>query len=411
MTDLIQEDVEEIFEQVLYQLNDFLNNNLSIYQSPNFNHILFFETKDVFQKLYPNFHFNTIMENAISYFFEYIMLPRFNPWSFKPTENNKFLEKHIEKLQNLSFIEQKSDEWFRQRHQIISASIAYKAVSDSVCKRNSLIYKKCNKITIFNSKNITTPFHHGHKYEPLSIKLYEFLNNTKVGEFGCIMHPKYYFLGASPDGINIKRDNPLFGRLLEVKNIVNRIINGIPSEAYWVQMQLQMECCQLNECDFLETRFKEYKSEEEFDSDGTFRLTKGGNYKGIMIQFHDSKIGAIYEYSPFQCTKKQFQKWYDEKLEENDNLTWTQNIFWYLDEYSCVLVPRNERWFKYSLPKFEETWNIIEKERVEGYEHRKPKKRQKQLSNTVIKIETQIGKLCSPIARFGRVPSFNSCLT
>jgi hypothetical protein len=47
--------------------------------------------------------------------------------------------------------------------------------------------------------------------------------------------------------------------MLEIKNISNRIIDGIPKEEYWVQMQIQMETCDLDECDFVETRFKELK--------------------------------------------------------------------------------------------------------------------------------------------------------
>ena len=33
---------------------------------------------------------------------------------------------------------------------------------------------------------------------------------------------------ASPDGINIKKDNPRYGRLLEIKNPTTREISGIP---------------------------------------------------------------------------------------------------------------------------------------------------------------------------------------
>ena len=47
--------------------------------------------------------------------------------------------------------------------------------------------------------NIDSPFHNGHKYEPLSIMHYEFDFNTKVGEFGCKAHTKFPFLRASPD--------------------------------------------------------------------------------------------------------------------------------------------------------------------------------------------------------------------
>ena len=35
-------------------------------------------------------------------------------------------------------------------------------------------------------------------------------------------------------------------------------------------MQLQLECCDLEYCDFLETRFKEYEEEEEFYNEDSF---------------------------------------------------------------------------------------------------------------------------------------------
>ena len=76
--------------------------------------------------------------------------------------------------------------------------------------------------------------------------------DTKVGEFGCIPHPTYsVHIGASPDGINIASEsNKRFGRMLEIKNIVNRDITGIPKQEYWIQTQIQMETCDLDECDF-----------------------------------------------------------------------------------------------------------------------------------------------------------------
>ena len=67
-------------------------------------------------------------------------------------------------------------------------------------------------------------------------------------------------------------------------------------------MQLQMETCNLNECDFLETRLKEYESREEFDNDGTFQYTSDGNYKGVMVFMKNDK--PHYEYAPFNCTKR-----------------------------------------------------------------------------------------------------------
>ena len=54
--------------------------------------------------------------------------------------------------------------------------------------------------------------------------------HTQIKDFGCIQHSKYKFLGASPDGINVDPHNERYGRMLEIKNIVNREINGIPKK-------------------------------------------------------------------------------------------------------------------------------------------------------------------------------------
>ena len=50
---------------------------------------------------------------------------------------------------------------------------------------------------------------------------------------------------ASPDGINIKRDNDRYGRLLEVK-IQSRELSGTPKLEYWVQMQHHGCCIYMN---------------------------------------------------------------------------------------------------------------------------------------------------------------------
>ena len=87
----------------------------------------------------------------------------------------------------------------------------------------------------------------GNIFELVSIKIlhiiYEQKYKTRIEDFGCISHPSSIpCIGASPDGINVDPSSERFGRMLEVKNIYNRDINGIPKE-YWVQMQIQLETC------------------------------------------------------------------------------------------------------------------------------------------------------------------------
>ena len=139
--------------------------------------------------------------------------------------------------------------------------------------------------------NVNTTLHWGQKYEPLSVLIYEKIYDTKVDDFGCLQHDTYMFLGASPDGINIDPSSDRFGRMLEIKNVVNREITGIPKKEYWIQTQLQMEVCDLNDCDFLETRFVEFENEGAFYEDTTDKK------KGIIMYFHspDGKPHYIYK--------------------------------------------------------------------------------------------------------------------
>jgi hypothetical protein len=202
---------------------------------------------------------------------------------------------------------------------------------------------------------------------------YENEYGTKIEEVGCIKHGVYDFIGASPDGINIKYENDRYGRLLEIKNPVTRVLTGIPKMEYWVQMQIQMEVWGIDTVDFLETAFKEYDDVHDFDNDGTFQKTKDNKLKGIILQFDDLK----YEYCPIGYTKQEFEKWSDDMIENYDkqSISWMQNKYWKLDDISCILVTRNNEWFKSALPYFKKYWDIILNERITGYEHRKPKKR------------------------------------
>jgi hypothetical protein len=201
-----------------------------------------------------------------------------------------------------------------------------------------------------------------------------------VSDFGCIPHKTLRYLAASPDGINTLETSERYGRMLEIKNIFNRDIDGVPKMEYWIQMQLQMEVCNLNECDFLETRFKEYADEDEYllDSyqDKDFNKTKTGQQKGMMIQFM-VRGQPHYEYAQLNADKQQLTDWEEAMMQKHDNNVWVKNIYWRLDELSCVLVLRNMFWFEHAIPILNELWKTIEYEKVNGYEHRSPNKKLK----------------------------------
>jgi len=302
-------------------------------------------------------------------------------------QNIETLINKITKLKEIPQAKQKSVEWNNARNNLLTASNIWKIFS-SEAQYNSFIYEKCkpmdeNKIDYMNA-NTNSSLHWGIKYEPVTIMIYEDMYKTKIDEFGCIPHEKYNFIGASPDGINCDPTNKLlFGRMLEIKNIYNREITGTPKEEYWIQTQIQMETCDLDECDFVETRIKEYENEEKFYQDTEH------DYKGVILYFikrttpiNNNITSSInlpfYKYMPLETEKDKntIDKWIkDTKLLYRDEYVLFNTLYWYLDEFSCVLIKRNRLWFESALPKIKEVWNIILKERVEGYEHRASKKK------------------------------------
>jgi putative phage-type endonuclease len=387
--------LSEIKECVYILIEEYIENNVQLYKETKFENIIIESIYDYFTVLYNYDLFDFInVENIIEEMLLMYFIINNNPRSYNDTfiikknnykKNKKILESHLNKEQP----EQRTKEWYEFRHNRLTASDFYK-VFDTESSRNNLILKKCKPIDIskYNSVNVDSAFHHGHTYEPLSIMLYEKRYKTKIGEYGCIKHDKYDFLGASPDGINVDENNERYCRLLEVKNPKSRIPDGIPKKEYWIQMQLQMEVWNLDECDFLETTFHFYENEEDYKKDGSFCLSNDCKEKGIIIQFYDGKE-PFYEYAPIGLDEIQFNNWYDNCMEKNKNLTWIKNIYWKIDIFSCILVPRNKKWFESKIPTIKDFWNIILKERKTGYEHRKPKKREKKKDTIIIKISTE----------------------
>ena len=406
---------EEFTEMLLKMMDQYISENPKAISEPDF-HEMFIG--NIFDLVLSQFNqtiwsddeeeLEDIIEETADIFYESIMPRRSHSESvvlypLSMTEKKK-IKKQIDHLRSLPQPAQRTNDWYIFRHNLITASNAYK-IFESETVQNQLIWEKCKPLslaitdpepdtdssdaeenikTIHISPNINTPMHWGQKYEPVSIMIYEDMYNTKVGEFGCIQHEKYKFLGASPDGINIDEKNPRFGRGVEIKNIVNREIDGIPKLEYWIQMQLQMETCNLNECDFLETKFSEYENETVYLEDT--KTTQ--NRKGVIMYFSNPHL---YVYAPLGLSKEQFDKWEEKKMEEHKDKVWIKNIYWRADIVSCVLVERNERWFQDNVKEMTRFWKIIEKERVEGSQHRAPNRKQKK--------EDTIGISGSPIAQ------------
>jgi hypothetical protein len=413
-----EEEAIELYETCKFVMEEFIRNNPKIITEPDFEEIFNDNMDELMASHFDNDIFynedaenelDDIMEQAKTDFFKDFIPIRSYPSSVILKEPDyDFVTKQIEVLRNKPQPTQRTKEWYEFRHNLITASNAYKAF-DSQCNKNQLIFEKCQPlnpdnyvdsstkiieveplsdpnikhIQINHSKqqqqqvgvqmvNINSTLHWGQKYEPLSVLIYEDMFNTTIEDFGCIQHETYSFLGASPDGINVDYASPRYGRMLEIKNIVNREIDGIPKQEYWIQMQLQMEVCGLNECDFLETKFSEC-SEEEY-------LATENKRKGIILYFHKKDGSPFYKYMPFHIKSQcDIDNWREQMVELYQSpeykYIWIKDYYWRLDHCSCVLVCRNQQWFKDNIAELGEIWSIIEKERKTGYEHRAPNRK------------------------------------
>ena len=392
------EEETECIETCIQLMCEFIDDNPTAISDPDFHEIMIEFVKELLFIHFFNFfspdhdledELDDLIEIASELFYIQIIPER----SFSDTfeiklKNNKDNEyQKVKILNRLKYLTdlpqpaQRTPEWYVTRRNLITASNAYKAF-ESQSARNQLIYEKCQPLLIDANNtghvNINSSLHWGQKYEPISVMYYESTYNTKVKDYGCIQHDTHKFLGASPDGIISDALLPRFGRMLEIKNPVNRDIDGIPKKEYWVQMQLQMETCDLNECDFLETKFVEYVNEQEFNADGCFLTSLKDEHKGIIMYFSTGEGLPHYVYKPLHMVEEYFlTEWEQKTMTEMElkGMIWIKNIYWKLEEVSCVLVLRNKKWFADNIGELAVVWDTIEKERETGFMHRAPAKR------------------------------------
>lgn len=409
MNNLNTTECENFVEDLLLIMYDYSLHNLHLFSREEYDSLFIKYVDEYVDEIIKMIHETTntqeiskeqlgeLIDYSINIFYEICIPPRSyqNTYILKKRseEDLEIITERINYLRNLPQPQQRTSEWYMFRNNLITASNAYK-IFDTDASRNQLIYEKCfafneNIIIVpedtenFKYINTLSPMHWGQKYEHVSIMIYEDMYQTKIEEFGCIKHDKYSFLGASPDGINVDEKSDRYGRLIEIKNVVSREITGIPKLEYWIQMQLQMETCDLDECDFLETKFVEYETEKEYINDIC-------DYKGIIMHFSYKNGIPKYIYKPINLDD---DLWEETTMTtyQDEGLIWIKNIYWKLETISCVLVVRNNLWFECVIYDIRNFWKIIDYERHHGFNHRKAKKRIKKVQEEEMKCLINLG--------------------
>jgi len=228
-------------------------------------------------------------------------------------------------LQDYNQIEQRTDEWYAIRKTIISATdvgtiLGYNRFSS----KTDLLKKKLSTTDIM----IESPaIDHGVFFEPIATKCYEKMIDTTVHDVGLVIHPYLKWLGASPDGI---MEN---GRLLEIKCLYSRQFKNTEADIprqYWAQIQIQLEVCNVEECDLYQCIFK--------------RIDRQGyaNFTGIKGK--------------------------------------EKRVYWILKDYKCDTIKRDREWFGKIKEELYNFWSLIK------YEQNGDK-----LTNRIKRIKSNLG--------------------
>jgi putative phage-type endonuclease len=279
--------------------------------------------------------------------------------------------------------EQRTHEWYETRKGMITASDIAAVVGECPYGTDrKVLMKKAGLSKDVFTGNFSTEW--GVKYEPIACQIYEIRTKSHINAFGLLPHYSNFqhqdefinpitFLGASPDGI---RDD---GIMLEIKCPTSREITGIPPRYYWVQMQVQMECCNLDMCHFLECKFTEYALEEDFLN----HLHNNDKEKGVIAL--DEAVHNYMYLFPLPKKVSDIKKWCDEH--RNCKLSYFE-----IEKYSCVEVKRDSEWFHSVFPKIRNFWREVLDARVNPEKYIK-KEKVASKTTTVRKVKKEACKI------------------
>lgn len=311
----------------------------------------------------------------------------------------------VESLKELKLPAQRSKEWFEMRKNILTAS----SLADSLGKghfntrESLLIDKTSNEPKPFFTNDI---IQWGVKYEPIATSFYERINQLKIVEFGLVPHPTFKIFGASPDGI-CDTDSPQYyvGRMLEIKcPPIRNFTKEVPLH-YWMQIQGQLETCDLEECDFLQVKIIEYNNEQEYQEDTTNQYPKG-----LVLTFFgkDEKGNKTYDYTypDFNLSYDELKFWASQSIQSYSKpYTSYEYNWWKIQRYECTLVGRDRQWWLNNMPKILSFWEDVEHYRKVGNQELLQKKEnRKKKKVSVKKNKTETNKFANIIKISGPIP-------
>tara|TARA_Y100001935_G_scaffold254668_2_gene264482 strand:- start:9258 stop:10412 length:1155 start_codon:yes stop_codon:yes gene_type:complete len=270
--------------------------------------------------------------------------------------NQKVYNERKEKLKGLKQLElpeQRSPEWYEMRKEKLTASSLASAIGKChFTTREELILSKIEDKP-YESNPITE---WGVKYEDIAILFYEELYNVKVLDFGLIPHPTFKAFGASPDGICDDTGNDEYvARMVEIKCPPKRKFTKTCPPHYLMQVQGQLEVCDLDHCDFFQVKIEEYDNYEDYEKDifvdddvilpGRTNL----NYpKGVTVSYRKKdEIKLTYLYPVLNMSDDEYKSWIREKKVEiiEGGHEFVESKWWKISRYECTFIQRDYQWW------------------------------------------------------------------
>lgn len=239
--------------------------------------------------------------------------------------------------------DQRTDQWHAKRGEMITASEVYKVFGTEEARRE-LLLRKLEPPAQSSSFGAIPALVWGTRFEPVAKKLYEERTNCKILDVSCVQHPRYAFLGASPDGLIVPNgsDPARYGRLVEFKCPMSRVEKPEIPPAYVHQMQMQMECTGIDECEYVEFRFKKVSFNEWFKSTAT---------KGRFGVYDDGRVVYDIEDCPEDC----------------------QIVYWILQSIKEDFVKKDPTWLSDHIVALQAFWDEVGTHRQAGTKPTGPK--------------------------------------
>lgn len=266
------------------------------------------------------------------------------------------LEKVKQLLEKYGHDDQRTEAWYKKRDSMLTASEIYKGLADATpLQRHELIMSKLVPRPISNGPGVRALVW-GTRFEPIAKQIYcELQHNIKIEDLSCVSHPTVEFLGASPDGIIITEnvEDSRYGKLVEFKCPISRVFTDqtpIPN-AYFHQMQLQMECTGLDECEYIEMGFRDVSYTEWIDSEVP--------YKSFFAVSNEDKV----KYKSLD-DKRSVAEWREQELGETKKL-W-ELTYWTLHNWRDTTVKHDTEWLSKHLPSLTSVWEEITNHRLNG---------------------------------------------